>query len=153
MSLVVKARDKAIRVPQEVRIYRNLHQGRKAGKPIYSVVNKETGRVVLHVTSFTLSDATFNVRKAGREKVLREGRKNVHAFVEGTLEGYWGKDRDRNPVYRSLGLAPVSGPQYEVTYNPYQNETFVQDGVSIFKAHKVFGSPQGLLPGRADRRL
>ena len=64
----------------------------------------------MHVTAITLADAKFVVRPAGREKVRREGKKNVHAFAVGDVSL-------RN------GLATFSGRR--VTYNPYVNNTFV----------------------------
>ena len=36
-----------------------------------------------HVEACTLADVKFVVRPAGREKVRREGKKNVHAFAVG----------------------------------------------------------------------
>ena len=69
-----------------------------------------------------LTNATFAVQPAGREKVLREGRKNVHAFVTGT--------------YYALGsnfkTAMWSDGAREVTYNPYKNDTFMREGEPVF---------------------
>jgi hypothetical protein len=62
-----------------VEVYRNLH------KNCWSVKDSKTGRVTAHLPSLVVEDATFVVRPAGRAKVLREQRKNVHAFVKGTL--------------------------------------------------------------------
>jgi hypothetical protein len=56
-----------------------------------------------------MRDCKFVVRPAGREKVRREGRKNVHAFVRGYI------------VEASGALnTPIL-----VTYNPYKHDTFV----------------------------
>ena len=64
-----------------------------------------------------LRDVTFKVRESGRQKVLKEKRKNVHAFVVGTIV-------DERPA-----LAGRS-----VYYNPYKTETFVCDGEPIHEA-------------------
>lgn len=53
---------------------------------------------------------TFRVRESGRQKVLKEQRKNVHAFVIGTIVPI---DEVKDRVSRS------------VYYNPYKTETFV----------------------------
>ena len=69
-------------VPQRVEVYRNLH------KNCYSVralTGKNKGRVIDYVQSITLKDAKFVVQPAGRDRVLREKRKNVHAFVRGHI--------------------------------------------------------------------
>lgn len=55
-----------------------------------------------------LNDATFQVSEAGRQRVIREGKKNVHAYVTGTL-------------------ASTNGTPHRLTrvrYNPYQAPTF-----------------------------
>jgi hypothetical protein len=68
----------------------------------------------------------FVVRKAGREKVLREKKKNVHAFVRGT----WIKDLLVEDAPMILDHRECSE---EVTYNPYKYDSFVtkQDGKAI----------------------
>ncbi len=45
----------------------------------------QKGRVVGHSPMILLTDCRFVVRPAGHARVLREGRKNVHAFVVGHL--------------------------------------------------------------------
>jgi len=92
---------------RKVRMYWNLH------KNIWSVQDCKTGRVTNHVPALTLADAKFVVRKAGREKVLREGRKNVHAFAV----GYVG-------LKNGIATCMTEGSR-PVTYNPYKNDTFV----------------------------
>ncbi len=65
-----------------VECYFNLH------KHVFSVralEGPDKGKVILHASNVLLKDVSFVVQKAGREKVLRTGQKNVHAFVRGTL--------------------------------------------------------------------
>lgn len=88
----------------KVFVYFNLH------KRLFSVKALEganKGRVIAHVDNVSLSDVTFKVSQAGRQRVLREQRKNVHAGVVGTL----------TPMLWGTGL--------QVTYNPYKYDTFV----------------------------
>lgn len=88
----------------KVFVYFNLH------KRLFSVKALEganKGRVIAHVDNVSLSDVTFKVSQAGRQRVLREQRKNVHAGVVGTLV----------PMLCGTGL--------QVTYNPYKYDTFV----------------------------
>ena len=102
----------------KARVYWNLH------KKCWSLQDRTTGRVYMHVTAITLADAKFVVRPAGREKVRREGKKNVHAFAVGDVSL-------RN------GLATSSGRR--VTYNPYVNNTFVfaDTGEPVTDAHVI----------------
>jgi hypothetical protein len=76
--------------------------------------------------SVALRDATFVVQPAGRERVRREGRKNVHAFVRGKLV-------DVDLVY---SMADVKAA---ITYNPYLCETFVYAGTTepVHSAERV----------------
>lgn len=90
---------------RKVRMYWNLH------KKIWSVQDCKTGRVTNHVTALTLADAKFVVRPAGRARVLREGKKNVHAFAVGYIS-----------LSNGIATCRTGRP---VTYNPYKRDTFV----------------------------
>ena len=87
-----------------VEVYRNLHTG------TWSVRDTRTGRVVAHPSRIAVRDAQFVVRPAGRAKVLAEGRKNVHAFVRGTL-------------VEAPDVLPEGA--VEAYYNPYRFDSFV----------------------------
>lgn len=98
-----------------VKVYRNLH------KNLYSVVAMEgpdKGKVVHHSEYVLLCDVTFKVRQGGREKVLREKRKNVHAFVIGTLKGLG----PSSCGIEDRCIVPI-------TYNPYKHKEFVTKGL------------------------
>lgn len=95
----------------KVFVYYNLH------KKVWSVKaleGPEKGRVIHHATMVILTDCTYKVSEAGRQRVLREKRKNVHAGVVGTLVAISG-ERGYFPYTKSV----------PVTYNPYKYETFV----------------------------
>ena len=88
----------------KVKVYFNLH------KKMFSVVALEgdsRGRVIAHETEVKLTNATFKVSEAGRQRVIREQRKNVHAYVVGTLTD------------------TVKNCDQAVTYNPYKYSSFV----------------------------
>jgi hypothetical protein len=55
------------------------------------------------------------VRKSGRERVLSEGKKNVHAFVRGYITHFDDFDPEYHPDYLDYTL---------VSYNPYKFDTF-----------------------------
>lgn len=104
--------------PRRVEVYWNLH------KNCYSVralSGPDKGRVIAHVPSISLTGAEFAVQPAGRRKVLRENRKNVHAFVRG-----WTQFRPDGTT-RKVSVAPWDATT-RVTYNPYKFETFVTVG-------------------------
>lgn len=70
-------------------VHLNKHATRKnRGIPVYSVKALEgpdKGRVIHRSSSVMLGDVVPRVSKAGRERFLREGVKNVHAGLVGTL--------------------------------------------------------------------
>lgn len=89
---------------QKVEVYRNLH---KKGV-VYSVRDCKTKLVVAHVSDLNLSDVKFKVNQAGRRRVLKEKRKNVHAVIQGII---------------SSGGTSHTGRL--ITYNPYKSNQFV----------------------------
>lgn len=91
------------------RIYFNLH------KRCLSVQNKIDGvwKVVRHAEMVILTDAQFKVSEAGRQRVLKEQRKNVHAAVVG------------NEIKID---EPLEFRSTRVFYNPYRAGTFVDEG-------------------------
>ena len=102
----------------KVEVYKNLH------KNCWSVRDNKTGKVIDHVRNIHIKDATLVVRPAGRERVLREQRKNVHAFVKGEIN--------------TVGGVPIN--ICEVVYNPYKHTTFIEkvSGNPIHNAKNVF---------------
>ena len=81
----------------KVRVYWNFH------RKVFSVMCG--GRVVAHATRVDLYRVRFTVRRAGWLRVLRERRKNVHAFVAGTTGvRVWHEEEEASGV---------------ATYNPY----------------------------------
>lgn len=93
-----------------LRVYRNLHRGNFS---IQSYVQEKGGyRVTDRVNSAILEDCTFRVYEFGRQKVLRDRRKNVHAYVE-------------PKSYRHIkGEVDVTNLR-EIYYNPYDHDSFV----------------------------
>tara|TARA_R100001594_G_scaffold137505_1_gene180601 strand:- start:57 stop:431 length:375 start_codon:yes stop_codon:yes gene_type:complete len=98
-----------------VEVYRNLH------KQLWSVRALEgphKGRVIARCAELVIHGPTFHVQPAGREKVRKTRRKNVHAFVRGVFDE---------------GIATSKLGGYAITYNPYRHDTFVlaRDGRDV----------------------
>lgn len=96
-------------VGKRVRAYRNLHKG------CLSIQEKtpKGWRVAAHLETLVLDDARFIVKESGRQRVIREKRKNVHAYVEGVLS-------DR----------PINEEGLPVFYNPYRFDAFMLEGTA-----------------------
>lgn len=92
-------------------IYWNLH------KKCWSVRDVKTRKVVKHLTSLALYDCEFKVSEAGRQRVLREKRKHVHAGVVGNL-----LYDNIPPMYHPPG--PITENKWQVRYNPYEVNSF-----------------------------
>ena len=118
---------------QRVKVYRNLH---KKGV-VYSVMDAQSGLVLGHSEAMVLSAVAFEVNAAGRERVRRTGKKQVHAFVT----GYW-----CGPYYAGDWDLFTGMCDRAVTYNPYKYETFVRrDGESpVTEASLAVVGPQGV---------
>lgn len=96
---IVSYKGREVNINEPVWIYRNLHSKDVS----YSV--RQKGLVVGHTNSLSVKDARFVVNQKGKERVQKEGRKNVHAFIRGMVDE---------------GLTPVD----KITYNPYKDIGF-----------------------------
>ena len=96
---------------RKVRVYKNLH------KDCWSI--KQDGLVKGHATELYLWDCAFQVNKKGRERVLAEKRKNVHAYVIGYLT-------EAHNISSNWDAINPPETQERVNYNPYLYETFVR---------------------------
>jgi hypothetical protein len=101
----------------QVQVYRNLTPKKSVkmafgDKPVYSIKN-DKGIVYDWATEVTLINPVFRVSQKGNERVRKEKRKNVHAYIQGKrMKGYHGH----------------KGESWQrVTYNPYKHKNFVLD--------------------------
>lgn len=110
----------------QVRVYRNLT--RKCLSVQHNVPGKGW-RLLCHVQSATLVNAKFLVYEKGRQRVLREGRKNVHAYVEGELRSVnFPEGARKESEFAHFGIeGERKGVLERVWYNPYKNTTWVDD--------------------------
>ena len=87
---------------KKIEVYFNLH------KKTWSV--RQSGRVVGHTDYIQVKNPQYVVSQKGNERVRREKKKNVHAFIRG---------------YVTEGLQYMPNRQKFVSYNPYKNNSFV----------------------------
>ena len=107
-------------------IYRNLHT------KTFSV--RFDGLVIEHPTLFVGTGVIFKVNQGGRDRVIREKRKNVHAYVVVNDYAAFSGNSGRHFIEKIKNMN-------EVTYNPYKYDTFVVKKTSkpIFNAEFVIG--------------
>src|SRR5205085_2292095 len=93
----------------KVFVYFNLH---KKCFSVKALEGANKGRVIAHTNELDLYDVEFKVSEAGRQRVLREQKKNVHAGVVGFTDA-------------ELPFIPMLDRCKSVTYNPYKFASFV----------------------------
>lgn len=91
-----------------VQVYYNINLSRKLKQPLFSIRDVKTQKVIGHDTNIVIENAIFKVSEKGRQRVLKERKKNVHALIQGKL------------VHTT-----TTTQANEVTYNPYKHSTFV----------------------------
>lgn len=96
----------------KVFVYYNLH---KKTWSIKALEGANKNKVMAHARYVELSDVTPKVSKAGRQRVMKEGCKNVHAGLVGNLKLH------TDSINVDLNLSN----RKQVTYNPYLYESFV----------------------------
>lgn len=105
--------------------YRNLN--RKG--VIWSLKDTKTNLVIARVNVAYFKDVELKVSEAGRQRVLKNKKKNVHAGVKGT----------------QLKRKPSNWGWRTVSYNPYKNKTFVDCiGKKVYTAKYAILDEQGL---------
>lgn len=118
-------KERAVTMDYPSEVYFNLHK--------FCFSMKQDGLVVLHSDVVVLKDCIFKVSEAGRQRVLKEQRKNVHAKVLGYFQGAEAYDGDGfEDLYYLEGYRRAH-------YNPYETETFVDrdTGEPLYKASEV----------------
>jgi hypothetical protein len=107
------------------RVYFNLHKRKLSiQQKQINASGKLVWKVVRHADFIFLKDVKFKVSEVGRQRVIREKKKNVHAFVTGI------QCNDS-----------MSGDLTKVFYNPYKFSSFVnENGEPIHFASKVLVS-------------
>ena len=109
-----------IDIHKPIEVYRNLH------KKCWSV--RQGGKVKVHTSYICLQDVKFVVQPAGRQKVLDEQKKNVHAFVK----GYLISARTINRLNKDIEWTMDA-----VTYNPYKHPHFTCGEFEAVRAELV----------------
>lgn len=116
------------------KVYRNLHKGNfsiQSYKP-----EKKGYRVTDRCSTMLLVDCKLSVSQYGRNKVLEEKRKNVHAFV---------KPNSFMELSEQLNVENMR----EIYYNPYKFDSFVykDTGVKVENVKHIIAQDNKLYDG------
>ena len=96
---------------KKVFVYKNLH------RDCWSI--KQDGLVKAHADNVTLYNVDMKVNQKGRERTIREKRKNVHAGISGYLSSKFFSNAWDDIAENELT---------EITYNPYRDKSFIDRG-------------------------
>lgn len=116
-----------------VRVYRNLHSRPGDGRR-WSI--RQGPHVIAHADNLHLVDVRFVVSEKGRQRVLAERRKNVHAFAEGKIVDYddlltaviWSKY-----ILAHIGYFPSVGPHFTIAEGPLMHRVVESAPAVIFR--------------------
>lgn len=111
---VYSYKGRTIDLKKPIYVYRNLH---KEGI-WYSV--KQGNLVVAHAQLMVMGDCEFIVNEKGRQRVLKEKRKNLHAYIKG--------------YYTTSGMGTTAAKNdlpAMIEYNPYFNKTFMCSNLTV----------------------
>ena len=118
-------------------IYRNLNKARKEpSRHVWSMRTK--GRVVGHSEDVIILGAEFKVSESTRQRIIKANKRNVCAFVRGTL--------CPNGIVRGpLASVVCTGTRVRVSFNPYKSGSFYvcETGQQITHADAVVFTVNG----------
>ena len=118
---------------KRTKVYFNLHKKLWSMKSMDS--GPDYGRVKEHAEVVHLFNVVPKVSDAGRERVRREGKKNVHAGLVGSIQCFSEHKKHMDYYYRYYIDNKRSAPLWrEITYNPYKHTGFVyKDDTTPFR--------------------
>ena len=130
-NLIVKPYKQRVLNPfKPVCVYRNLNCPQGQNKK-YSI--KQNGLVIGHTNELILWNVEFKVSKSGRARVIKEERKNVHAYAKGMISQ---TTHEEDIIFDK-----------KIIYNPYLSENFLCEGEVINKASFLKFTDSGVYLG------
>jgi hypothetical protein len=125
----------------KVRIYRNLNNGKLS---MQKYIKGKGWRVDDHPEGVHLRDCEFLVYEKGRQRVLKEKRKNVHAYIQGILVRRFDSNKEDIHFHPEWSLEFC-----EAHYNPYKSSWWLDDdGYPIEEADAVVVTSDGRVTAR-----
>ena len=121
-------KNRTIDFNKPVRVFRNLH---KKGR-WYSIQQKN--KTVAHTNNLLLENCELIVNEKTRQRVVKTGKKEVHAYVKGFI----------------ANSIPISQMDFKLEYDPFKNKNFILtfDGEQLVHYNKIrwisFNDNEGL---------
>lgn len=132
-----------------VRVYKNLH------RDCYSVLTKrrdcddEPKRWLLynkHCRNLILTSCKFHVREGGRQRVIKQRKKNVHAYIEGELIFYGCNSKlSSDEAIDFRRFFAKENTKEKISYNPYEDPFFVdKNGNPVYDEQMLYLNDEGV---------
>lgn len=118
--------------PDNVKVYYNLNL------KCLSVIDMDTGRLYCHGNYIEITNASFKVQQSGRRRVLRENKKNVHAYIKGKFHDHSDDSVDPGDFPPRWSVSDRTG---RATYDPYRHKHFMD----MDNGEKIHGSPRVII--------
>jgi len=121
-NLVYSFKGRTIDLSEPILIYRNLTK-----KGVWYSI-RQGNVVVAHAQRLCVSNCKFLVNQKGRERVVRNKKKEVHAFIKGK--------------YSTSGMGTTASEndlRAVIRYNPYYNTSFICENLTV-KPFEVKGA-------------
>lgn len=98
------------------------------------------GKVIGYAKSVIIENVTFKIRESGRQRAIRDGQRNVHAFAIGTLVAAdWIENKKALPIaWNGIDSDAAKLHTRRVKYNPFRGPDFTIDGVAIASIPSMF---------------
>ena len=137
----------------KINVYRNLspqYRGQRAWS-IMANEGAQKGKVVDVVDGVIVKNVALVVREGGRQRVLRDKQKNVHAFVQGELVKTFPLDTLKKTADGNA-LAPGKGAFVRISYDPYHAGYFFREdsGQAVGSAAVVVVAPAGVYASKPE---
>ena len=126
MDSFIQAED-LLDIEKQVKVYRNLHRG------CWSVM--QDGIVRFHCSHLSIANCSFHVNEKGRQRVIRNKRKEVHAWIKGRIP--------YSVCYSDMDFSEWPIHSHRVTYNPYLFGSFLMDDDPVHEVARVRFMPSG----------
>lgn len=122
IHIIIPIKNRILEYGTIVEVYRNLHT---PNSELFSIRDKKSGLVLSHGSNFVAKNVKCKVRENGRQTVIKNRRKLVHAFLICNFK----EEQELN----------IDGLD-ELYYNPYLTPTFINKttGEEIHNAETIY---------------
>jgi hypothetical protein len=96
-------------------------------------------KVIGYARSVLMANVSFVVSESGRQRAIRDGQRNVHAFAVGTLVAAdWIENKTALPIDWNGAAVYAEKHTRRISYNPFRGPDFTIDGLPVAKVPSMY---------------